>query len=227
MAFTLTARDKKLLVGVHPDLVRVIEHAARISPFPFRITEGVRTLARQRQLVAKGASKTLNSRHLTGHAVDIVPLVDLDGDGKISSKEIYHWPLYHQLAKAIKQAARAEKVSITWGGDWRTFKDGPHWELSWKAYPAKVSTATVASARTLGPTFQPETELSARTKEGGAAGVAGLIGSTGVISPALDALTTQQSELTSGDWARVVIAGLILALSLYIVWRKLRADDRG
>jgi peptidoglycan L-alanyl-D-glutamate endopeptidase CwlK len=47
----------------------------------------------------------------------------------------WDWPLYHQLAAVVKDAAKAENVPIQWGGDWRTFKDGPHWELPWKAYP--------------------------------------------------------------------------------------------
>ena len=115
------------LRGVHPDLVRVIKKAAEITKVEFAVIEGLRTLERQKQLVAAGASKTLKSRHLTGHAADVVPLVD----GRIR----WDWPLYHQLAATVKAAAKAENVAVTWGGDWRTFKDGPHWELSWKAYP--------------------------------------------------------------------------------------------
>jgi len=78
-------------------------------------------------LFAQKATKTMNSRHLTGHAVDLAPMLG----GKVS----WDWPLYHRLAKTVKAAAAAEKVPITWGGDWRTFKDGPHWELPWKEYP--------------------------------------------------------------------------------------------
>ncbi|CAB4138417.1 D-alanyl-D-alanine carboxypeptidase [uncultured Caudovirales phage] len=128
-------RSLKNLQGIHPELRRVMDRALQDSPFPFIITEGLRTIERQRELVRIGASKTLNSRHLTGHAVDLVPFVDIDKDGKVESEEMYAWPLYHRLAPAIKAAAQSENVPIVWGGDWR-FKDGPHWELSWKAYPA-------------------------------------------------------------------------------------------
>lgn len=109
------------LKGVHPDLVRVIKKAAEITKVEFAVIEGLRTLERQKQLVAAGASKTLKSRHLTGHAVDVVPLVD----GRIR----WDWPLYHKLAPFIKAAARAENVPIEWGGDWKSFPDGPHWQL--------------------------------------------------------------------------------------------------
>ncbi len=136
MTRVFDARSEQLLRGVHPDLVRVMRAALAAAPFPFRITEGLRTIARQRQLVAIGASKTMRSRHLTGHAVDLVPLVDLDNDGKIETEEIYHWPLFHKLAPVIKAEAARLGIAIVWGGDWRTFKDGPHWELDRRKYPA-------------------------------------------------------------------------------------------
>lgn len=127
MSIILGARSLSRLAGVHPDLVRVVKRAAAMSDLDFTVLEGLRTIDRQKQLMAQGATRTMNSRHLTGHAVDLAPMVG----GEIR----WDWPLYHRLAKTVKAAAAAEKVAITWGGDWRTFKDGPHWELSWKAYP--------------------------------------------------------------------------------------------
>lgn len=127
MSIVLGARSLSRLQGVHPDLVRVVKKAAAIADLDFTVLEGVRTVDRQKELMKQGATKTLNSRHITGHAVDLAPML---GD-KIS----WDWPLYHRLAKIVKAAAVAEKVPITWGGDWRTFKDGPHWELPWKQYP--------------------------------------------------------------------------------------------
>jgi len=127
MAITLGSRSLSRLEGVHPDLVRVVKRAAAMSDLDFTVLEGLRTEARQRQLLQQGATKTLNSRHLTGHAVDLAPMLD----GKVS----WDWPLYHRLAKTVKSAAEIEKVPLQWGGDWRTFKDGPHWELPWKQYP--------------------------------------------------------------------------------------------
>jgi peptidoglycan L-alanyl-D-glutamate endopeptidase CwlK len=115
--------------GIHPDLLRVL---ARLDAMPtaklnMMVLEGLRTIERQRELVKKGASTTLRSRHLTGHAVDL---------GVMLGDELrWDWPLYHKAAPIIKAAAAAENVLIEWGGDWKTFKDGPHWQLPWKAYP--------------------------------------------------------------------------------------------
>ena len=107
--------------------------AAANSSIQFRVLEGVRTMERQKQLLAQGATTTLKSRHLTGHAVDIAPFLDTDGDG---DKEVsWHWPHYSALASVMKASAKAVSVPIEWGGDWRTFKDGPHWQLPWKQYP--------------------------------------------------------------------------------------------
>lgn len=124
---SLSPTSLKRLQGVHPDLVKVVKRAAEISDVDFMVTEGLRTLERQKQLVKAGASKTLKSRHLNGHAVDLAVLLN----GKLS----WDWPLYYKLAKWVKQAAAELKVPIEWGGDWRSFKDGPHWQLPWKEYP--------------------------------------------------------------------------------------------
>jgi len=127
MSIVLGHRSLARLEGVHPDLVRVVKKAAAMSPLDFTVLEGLRTLDRQKQLFNFGATKTLRSRHLTGHAVDLAPMVG----GTVR----WDWPLYHRLAKIIKEAAVAENVPIEWGGNWRTFKDGPHWQLPWKTYP--------------------------------------------------------------------------------------------
>ena len=127
MAFQLDARSLQRLQGVHPDLAKVIHRAAALSPIEFRVIEGLRTEKRQRELVASGASKTMNSRHLTGHAVDLAPYVG----GTIR----WDWPLYHKLAPAVKQAAAEAGVPIEWGGDWKSFRDGPHFQLPFAGYP--------------------------------------------------------------------------------------------
>lgn len=134
MPFDLTPRDIERLKGVHPDLVRVVKRAAQLSPIEFRVVEGMRTLARQKQLVDQGASTTMRSRHLTGHAVDLAPFVDEDADG---DREItWHQGHYDRLMPWIKEAAKQEGVRVTWGGSWRTFVDKAHWELGRIAYPA-------------------------------------------------------------------------------------------
>lgn len=115
--------------GVHPDLVRVVKRCAadwKDADTGFIVTQGLRTLEEQKRLKAKGASKTLRSRHLTGHAVDLACT--------IHNQVRWDWPLYDRLAKRMKAAAKAEKVPLEWGGDW-TFKDGPHFQLPWKLYP--------------------------------------------------------------------------------------------
>lgn len=124
---TLDDRSLKRLVGVHPDLVKVITKAAEITTVPFVVTEGLRSVQRQQQLVAAGASKTMKSRHLNGHAVDLACTVN----GKIR----WDWPLYESLSAVVKQAAQDVGVPVEWGGDWTSFKDGPHYQLPWKEYP--------------------------------------------------------------------------------------------
>jgi peptidoglycan L-alanyl-D-glutamate endopeptidase CwlK len=121
MTFKLGSTSLARLKGVHPDLVKVVQRAIEITPIDFTVLEGLRTRDRQKKLVARGASKTMNSYHLTGHAVDIAPLVE----GKVT----WDWKYYHQLAPAVKQAAKELGINITWGGDWKTFKDGPHWQI--------------------------------------------------------------------------------------------------
>jgi len=121
-------RSKKRMDGLHPDLVAVLDRFIQITPVDCTVLEGVRTYARQVDLVRSGASQTMKSRHLTGHAVDIAPLVD----GKVS----WSWPLYHEISDVMKDAAHDVGVSIEWGGDWKTFKDGPHWQLPRTEYPA-------------------------------------------------------------------------------------------
>lgn len=128
MMGSLTSRDLLRLKGVHPDLVRVIKRAALTSPVTFAVLEGLRTIERQKELFKKGATTTMNSRHLTGHAVDIAPM--------IGTEIRWDWPLYYELAPVIKEAAKAEKVVVEWGGQWTKFKDGPHWQLPHNLYPA-------------------------------------------------------------------------------------------
>lgn len=127
MRYQLGQRSRERLQGVHPDLVRVVERAIELTSVDFTVLEGLRTTERQKTLVAAGASKTMNSRHITGHAVDLGAYVD----GQVD----WSWPLYERIAAAMKLAAKELGVAITWGGDWRTFKDGPHFELDRKDYP--------------------------------------------------------------------------------------------
>ena len=128
----LNERSLRNLEGVHPDLIRVVKRAAELTPVPFVVTEGLRNLERQKELKAAGKSWTLDSRHLTGHAVDVV---DADNFG-------YDMPDLTDIAKAMRTAAAEFKVPIKWGanvkygGDFKKVNDSPHFELDSAAYPA-------------------------------------------------------------------------------------------
>lgn len=226
MPFELSANDRKLLAGVHPDLARVVERAASISPMRFRVTEGIRTLARQRQLKAQGLSKTLNSRHLTGHAVDIVPAVDLNGDGKISGDEMWHHSQLLKLAPFIKQAFREEGVPYDWGGDWRNAWDKPHWQLPWSRYP--IQTASLFSdpelesawlevqedGRMETPMVKPETARLTTELTGASLGA-------GVLYDAAAKINEAQGQLSAGSTIGAIAGVVILlgvALALYDRW---------
>jgi len=121
-------RSYDRLAGVRPELIAVATRALALSPVDFGISEGLRTPARQAQLVQAGASQTMRSRHLTGHAVDVVAYVE----GEVR----WDGPLYEAIAKAMKQAAGDLAVPLEWGGDWTSLKDGPHYQLPWAKYPA-------------------------------------------------------------------------------------------
>ena len=136
MTFNLGPKSRLKLNGVHKDLVAVVEKAITISSKDFTIIEGLRSIERQKQLYAAGKSKTLNSRHITGHAVDLAPWPingDFDSDGILN---IADWDEYYPIADAMKEAAQDLGVSLEWGGDWKGFRDGPHFQLSHRGYPA-------------------------------------------------------------------------------------------
>jgi peptidoglycan L-alanyl-D-glutamate endopeptidase CwlK len=146
----ISARCELRLAGVHPDLLRVVRRAAEGGAmFRVPLDGGRRTPERQAELMRAGKTQTLNSRHLTGHAVDLAPIVGAD----IS----WDWKHFFPLADAVADAARKEGVPLIWGGAWgrlvqdwpqgrakaaqdayvaerraagrRPFLDGPHFEL--------------------------------------------------------------------------------------------------
>lgn len=152
--FSLGATSKKELEGVHADLVKVVLRAIELTCQDFSVHDGIRTLEAQKKLVAAGASKTLESRHLTGHAVDLVPVIN----GKLR----WEWDPIYVIADAVRSAARELKIPLRWGGAWdvdftnstdstehlvatfveacrqqgkRAFIDGPHFELPKAKYP--------------------------------------------------------------------------------------------
>jgi len=121
MTFKLGSRSRDKLQGVHPDLVSVVEMAIQLTTTDFTVLEGLRSPERQKTLYEAGASQTMNSRHLTGHAVDLGAWVDQKVD--------WSWPLYDRIAGAMFDAADELDIPVEWGGDWESFKDGPHWQL--------------------------------------------------------------------------------------------------
>lgn len=123
--YQLGAKSRSKLQGVHPHLVMVVERAIEISEQDFTVLEGLRSKERQQELYNTGKSKTLNSRHLTGHAVDLAPW-------PIS----WDWDKFYPIADAMKQAAEELGIDIEWGGDWKSFPDGPHFQLPREDYPA-------------------------------------------------------------------------------------------
>jgi len=144
MTFKLGKKSRERLIGVHPDLIRVVERAIELTDVDFTVLEGIRSKSRQEKLVASGASQTMNSRHLTGHAVDLGALV--------AGQVRWDWGLYLRIAGAVRTASLELGILIRWGGTWgllsdlkgditadvlhKRFPDGPHYELPSKDYPA-------------------------------------------------------------------------------------------
>lgn len=216
----LNERSLRNLEGVHKDLVRVVKRAAEISPVPFVVTEGLRNLERQKQLVAAGKSWKLDSRHLTGHAVD---LVDADNFG-------YEMPDMTAIGKAMKQAASELRIPIVWGanvkhgGDWKTKNDSPHFELDEKAYPASgVGIATKVKEAAKKVVTSPPVLVGGGTAAGG-----GAVSTDSIPSPPdLTAVTAWKGfgeTLTGlGSWAvshPVLTLGLVGFITLLTFWPK-------
>ena len=126
--FKPSKRTMHNLEGVHPDLVKVILHGMSISYVDFTVTEGLRSKERQEALVKDGKSQTMNSRHLTGHAADII-CYDEEGNGT------WDMSYYRRAADAILKAGNELNVNVEWGGNWESLVDGPHFQLSRKHYP--------------------------------------------------------------------------------------------
>ena len=131
-------RSLRNLEGVHDDLVKIVKKAFEMAEedgrLIFKITEGVRTAERQKELVEQKKSFTNSSRHIPENnacglscAVDVVAIVN----GTVS------WEMKHYavIASFFKLAAFSLDLEVEWGGDWKTFKDGPHFQLPVSKYP--------------------------------------------------------------------------------------------
>jgi len=123
-ASALSATSEARLEGVDAKLVALVRLARELSPIPFEITEGLRSLERQRYLVRTGKSRTLNSYHLRGKAIDFVAM----------PKGVVSWELKHYKAiveKGFKPAAAKLKLEgvVTYGIYWKSIVDGPHVQI--------------------------------------------------------------------------------------------------
>lgn len=127
-------RSYQNLQGIRPELVSVatlaLDRLGRLGGPDFVVTSGVRTQDEQRELVNSGASQTMNSRHLTGHAIDIMAF-DRNYNGSWDPE------LYKEIARAFKTVAGRLGVEIEWGGDWADYVDMPHFALDWNTYPVE------------------------------------------------------------------------------------------
>lgn len=127
MSYQLSAKSEARLAGVHPDLVKIVRRALQLSEVDFSVVEGLRTLERQRELVAARKSQTLRSRHITGHAVDLYPV------SKAGAEFVRED--FVPVVEAMKAAAAELGLPLECGHDWRSFPDSPHHQLPALAYP--------------------------------------------------------------------------------------------
>ena len=152
--FKLGESSLKELEGVHPDLVAIVKRAIELTVQDFAVHDGIRTLEQQKKLVEAGASQTIESRHITGHAVDLVPYIN----GKLR----WEWEPIYRITDAVRAAAKELGTPLRWGGAWdvvltqseehpedlvadyvasrkkagkKAFIDGPHYELPKTDYP--------------------------------------------------------------------------------------------
>lgn len=123
MSFLLSARSESNLSGVKPDLQQIVRYAADHCPngYTFVVTEGLRSKMRQKALYDQGLSKTLDSHHLTGHAVDLAVIV--------AGKAVWKFQAYEALNEVMQAAAKHFGIDLTWGGGWVSLRDGPHWQI--------------------------------------------------------------------------------------------------
>ena len=118
--YTLSEKSLRMLTGVNASLVQVVKRAIELTTIDFGVSEGLRTIERQKILYAAGKSQTMKSKHIVGRAVDLMAMPY----GRVS----WEWKYYVHIADAMKQAAKELGVDIEWGGDWK-FRDGVHFQL--------------------------------------------------------------------------------------------------
>jgi peptidoglycan L-alanyl-D-glutamate endopeptidase CwlK len=221
---TLAQRSETKLQGVHPDLVRVIRRADEMGA-KFHVTCGLRTIEEQRALLAAGKSKTLKSRHLTGHAIDVVAI---DAGGVT-----YDHPDMLAVAQKVKAAAADCGVSVEWGGDWKSFKDTPHFQLAASQYPATAPTIEAsAKSKTLADQAKPIRKSG--TVWGVVAGFfaalvqffeQSLAGAMDVVAQLSTLDPVKQGLIQTGANAKAVGLGLGVSATVVVVGRRLGSQQ--
>jgi len=226
---TLAPRSLKCLEGVHPDIAAVVRRADELGA-RFHITCGLRTVEEQAELFSEGKSRTMNSRHLTGHAVDFV--VARAGGG-VS----YDHADMAACAAIFKQAAAELKIPIEWGGDWKSFVDTPHIELDRKVYkadgtktPEPVSVPVAEGVPHVTPL--PKSGTVWGTVAGASAGVLAYIDQTVAAllewAAKLTELSPVQSALAGmGGNVKSMTLGLGIGAAVYVVSRRVKASQEG
>jgi hypothetical protein len=147
----------------------------------------------------------MNSRHLTGHAVDLVPIGP-------NGKAAFDWPLYDRLGPAVKEAAAKEGVALTWGGDWSSFRDGPHFELNRKVYPegdwsSKAKPPEERTSPAQSTTVQASAVQVATGVGAAASGVAALDGTAQIVA--------------------LIFAGIVILAGLWVMRERVRKFAEG
>ena len=226
LPFELSALSRRRLLGVHPDLVRCVERAIQITDVDFLVVEGVRNIKRQKELVAKGASRTMNSRHLTGHAVDLCAIA---GD-----RLLWGQPQAGQVAEAMKQAASEFGIALEWGGNWQSFVDTPHFQLAWAEYPRQDE-----SWKDVPKPKPPPAEIKEAMKKSRKYTVAGfwkwLLAFLGVSSPvtwegtkagiAAGSEIAETVQSVAANYGFLIFAGACISAALVLNWFQGRQRD--
>jgi peptidoglycan L-alanyl-D-glutamate endopeptidase CwlK len=232
---TLAPRSLKCLEGVHPDIAAVVRRADELGA-RFHITCGLRTVEEQTRLVKAGKSRTMKSRHLTGHAVDFVVA---EPGGGVS----YDHGDMEACAAIFKQAAKELGIAIEWGGDWKSFVDTPHIELDRKVYKADGSkpnsvteqansASAIPNSVTTAPAPLPKSGTVWGTVAGAGAGIMAYLDQTVAAllewSAKLTELSPVQTALAGmGGNVKSMTLGLGIGAAVYVVSRRVKAAQEG
>lgn len=223
---TLSDRSRTKLAGVHPDLIRVLESAANAG-CKFHVTEGLRSAERQKQLLAAGKSTTLKSRHLTGHAFDVVAVTD-DGDVSYADADMA------RVAAGLKMAATVCNIPLEWGGDWKRFCDTPHFQLPHKQYPVEGGGPEPAQMAVAVVPDKPLVRSGTVWGGVGAIGASGAAYADGALKTGLEWSSTltemapiKGAMLEAGGNAKALALGLGIFAGMLVLSRRVKAKMEG